>query len=219
MSARRSVSGLFVLLCVIGGCVLFSSAPALAQREHAFSSSFGSEGSGPGELMQPGAMAVNEATGDVYVIDLGNNRVDIFGSNGAYVSEFNGSGAPTGPLSWTNEATLNEGYGSINGVGFNGGLGDGGIAVDNSTNPADPSKGDVYVVDWKDGVSNAVVDKFTAGGVYLGQIAGRSATSPYERGHRPGAIAVAPNGELWMLLGLQKASLPIDRFNDASSNE
>src|ERR1700729_2751808 len=177
----------------------------MGQREHAFSSSFGSEGSGPGQLMRPGALAVNEATGNVYVIDRDNNRVDIFSSSGQYVSDFNGSEAPTGPLSWTGKAFSESGI-----------PGDGGIAVDNSTDPADPSKGDVYVLDWAHGV----VNKFTDGGVYLGQVVGRSATSRYSPATGvPKTIAVAPNGELWVQVGVEQTSSKIDQFNDALSNE
>ena len=69
MSARRSVSMALVWLCAAAGGLLLWSAPALAQREHAFSFSFGSEGTGDGQFVRPGPMAVNEATHDVYVID------------------------------------------------------------------------------------------------------------------------------------------------------
>ena len=40
---------------------------------------------------QPGQVAVNEETGDVYVVDRGNGRVEIFSSSGAYVGQFNGT--------------------------------------------------------------------------------------------------------------------------------
>ena len=46
MSARRSVSLALVWLCAAAGALVWCSAPALAQRMHAFSFSFGSEGSG-----------------------------------------------------------------------------------------------------------------------------------------------------------------------------
>jgi hypothetical protein len=41
------------------------------------------------------------------------------------------------------------------------------IAVDNSTNPSDPSAGDLYVLD----AGHQVIDKFAPSGAYLGQIA------------------------------------------------
>ncbi len=55
MSARRSVSLVLVWLCAVAGGLLLWSAPALAQRLHEFSKSFGSEGSGDGQLSRPGA--------------------------------------------------------------------------------------------------------------------------------------------------------------------
>ena len=51
---------------------------ALAVRGHVFAKSFGSEGSGPGQFSEPEAVAVSEATGDVYVADRGNGRVQFF---------------------------------------------------------------------------------------------------------------------------------------------
>ena len=100
MSARRSISMVLVWLCAAVGGLLLWSAPALAQREHVFSKSFGSPGSGEGQLLQPGGLAVNEETGDVYVIDRGNNRVEIFSAEGAYVGAFDGSATPSGAFSW-----------------------------------------------------------------------------------------------------------------------
>ncbi len=84
MIARRSLFQELVALCaVVGGLLCVWCAPALAQREHVFSSSFGSEGTGNGQFSRPGAIAVNESTGDVYVIDRGNGRVEIFSATGA----------------------------------------------------------------------------------------------------------------------------------------
>ncbi len=200
MIARRSLLRTLVSLCaVVGGLLFVWSAPALAQRMHEFSKSFGGEGSGTGQLSRPGQLAVNEATGDVYVIDRGNARVEIFSSAGAYVGQFNGSASPTGAFSWI--------------AGF--GLGaepEGAIAIDNSTNPRDPSRGDVYVAD--DG--HRVIDKFTASGAYIGQITGTSPTSLFGREELQG-IAVDPDGALWRQDG--SAEGVIDQFNDASANE
>ena len=89
MNARRLT--LTVLACL--GALAFCSAPALAVRGHVFSSSFGSAGSGAGQLSEPAGVAVNEASGDVYVVDKGDDRVERFSSTGAYLGEFNGSGA------------------------------------------------------------------------------------------------------------------------------
>ena len=204
MSARRSISLVLVWLCGVAGGLLLWSDPALAQRMHVFSSSFGSEGSGNGQFSRPGAVAVNDATGDVYVIDRGNSRVEVFSATGEYLSQFNGSASPTGAFSWP---PLSQ---------FNGYLDEGAIAVDNSINPLDPSAGDVYVVD----TGHHVIDKFSASGVYIGQVA-----LPI---HNLAGIAVDANGSLWVELGstinegrpvTEYEGSAVDEFNDASANE
>jgi DNA-binding beta-propeller fold protein YncE len=99
----------------------FSCAPAsaLIHRGHVFGSTFGAAGTGAGQFNGPSGVAVDEASGDLYVVDAGNERVEIFSpdSEGKYTftSEFKVR-SPTA------------------------------IAVDNSTSPSDPSSGDVYVV-------------------------------------------------------------------------
>jgi hypothetical protein len=199
MSARRLVSRALVWSCVIAGGVLSWSAPALAQREHAFSASFGSAGSGNGQLSRPGAIAVNDATGYVYVIDRGNGRIEEFSSTGTYIGQFNGSGSPTGTFSWPGS-----------GEGFNM---EGAIAVDNSANPLDPSTGDVYVAD----MGHNVIDKFSASGAYISQVTGK----PTVRFDSVTSIAVDPSGNLWVRStgGVTETKTGMQEFNDATTNE
>ncbi len=200
MSARRSISMVSVWLCALLGGLLLWSAPALAQRKHAFSELFGSEGSGDGQLMRPGALAVNEETGDVYVIDRGNSRVEIFSPAGVYVGQFNGSASPTGAFSWPGGGKAPEGA----------------IAIDNSTNPLDPSKGDVYVLD--SDREHSVVDKFSAAGIYIGQVTGTSPTTLFDAVQMPAAgLAVDPEGALWVQVGTEQGV--VDQFSDAVANE
>src|SRR5665213_1890825 len=126
---RGWIVGVACLLCALVCGGLWSGAPAQALTVHAPAGSFGSEGSGPGQFKEPWGVAVNDATGDVYVVDSGNNRVEEFSFNSTtkayeFLSEFDGSAAPTGRFDEPTE-----------------------IAVDNSGEPLDPSKEDVYVVD------------------------------------------------------------------------
>jgi hypothetical protein len=195
MSARRSISLVLVSVCTLAGGLALWSVPALAQRKHAFSKSFGSPGSGDGQLLEPTRLAVNEETGDVYVLDQGNNRVEIFSAEGAYVGQFSGSATPAGSFSYGPKS---------------------GIAIDNSKNPLDPSKGDVYVLD----VGHLVIDKFTSTGTYTGQIIGEPGAPPWvddeqvEEG--PRTIGVDDSGSLHVVVGYHGG---IDVFNDALSNE
>ncbi len=91
--------------------------------------SFGSEGSGPGQFgggEDPGGIGVEQSTGDVLVLDNNDHRVEVFALNSKgeyeFASEFNGAQTPTGAID-------EESY----------------LAVDDSTSSLDPSKGDVYI--------------------------------------------------------------------------
>jgi DNA-binding beta-propeller fold protein YncE len=114
------------LLAALLSALALASAPALAltQRGHVFSFSFGASGRGEGQFQHPSGIAVNNLTGDVYVADRNDNRVE----------EFKPVLNPTGELT-------GEKYVGAFTVPYPVGL-----AVDNSTEATDPSKGDVYVV-------------------------------------------------------------------------
>jgi hypothetical protein len=119
---------------------------------HPFLRSFGS-------FANPTGVAIDQASGDVYTLDVGKteggpgafvrkvdsagNSITSFGSNG----KIDGSSAPQG-------AFLEYGIASLATE----------IAVDND--PASPSYGDLYVPD----PINSVVDKFDSSGNYLSQI-------------------------------------------------
>jgi DNA-binding beta-propeller fold protein YncE len=79
MPALRLIA---LLAFATAALLALTASPAFAARGHVFSSSFASEGSGPGQLKEPWGLAVNEATRDVYVADFGNNRVQRFAFNG-----------------------------------------------------------------------------------------------------------------------------------------
>lgn len=149
MRARSGVAGLCCWLGVVS--IAFSVAsvttsPALAAGQHGLTGTFGGPSTtqpDPEPLSSPTDVAVNEATGTVYVTDSSNNRVEYFTATGEYLGQFNGEAAPSGTLSSPTA-----------------------IAVDNSGNSLDPSAGDVYVVD----SAHSVIDKFSATGEYLSQL-------------------------------------------------
>jgi DNA-binding beta-propeller fold protein YncE len=179
MNARRPTLAILASLCATAGVFLLGSAPALAARGHVFGSEFGEVGAGPGELSEPQGVAVNEASGDVYVVDEGNHRVERFSAAGAYLGQFNGSGTyevegnvETDPLMPPEPLSEPES-----------------IAVDNST--GSPSFGDVYIAD----STHNVIDKFSSTGEYIGQLAETSGGSGF--GEIDG-VAVDSNGELWV---------------------
>jgi NHL repeat len=145
VGARRVKGRVLVcgLLATVGLLlILTSSASALSQRGHVLANTFGKEGPGAGELRDPQGVAVNEQTGDVYVLDAGNVRVDRFDSSGKFISAF-GIGVADGerkPEVCTTTCLIGK---PANGKGDV--FGARGIAIDNSTNSEDPSRGDVYV--------------------------------------------------------------------------
>ena len=98
----RLERGCATLLCMVVGCLLICACPAgaLEQRGHLLRFSFGGAGEGDGQFRFAGAafkvseaagIAVSEATGDVYVVDHGNDRVEQFrprlGPGGEVVGE------------------------------------------------------------------------------------------------------------------------------------
>jgi DNA-binding beta-propeller fold protein YncE len=211
MNARRPILATLVSLCALTGGLILASAPALAAQGHIFNGSFGSQGSGEGQLSAPSDVAVNEATGDVYVADTGNDRVEYFTSAGAYAGQFNGSGedlavegeaAPTGRFATLVDDQVEPfDYLPLE------------VAVDND--PGSPSYGDVYVAD----TGHEVIDKFSSTGAYIGQLKETSAGAGF--GYIVG-IAVDPNGGLWVYQEIRPEGprfSEVSRFGNAVANE
>jgi hypothetical protein len=137
----------------------------------------GSSGSGAGQYREPGALAVDQSNGNVYLADQGNYRVDVFDSAGNFLRAF-GWGVADGTSAEPQTCTTTcfpglpgRGAGQFSDINqFGAGLGPaGGIAVDND--PASPSYRDVYVFD------GARVQKFTPGGAFIAVFGGGVVTS------------------------------------------
>jgi hypothetical protein len=130
----------------------------------ALPASFGSEGARAGQISGiPGGIAVEQATGDVWVADKGNARVEKFGPEGEFLFAF-GWGVADGETEAFQTCTTTcfagfEGSGAGEFFGSEGGPE--GIAVDNDLFGL--SHGDVYVVDPR----NHRVQKFGPNGEFL----------------------------------------------------
>jgi hypothetical protein len=185
-TARRGKLAFSSLVATL--LVALAPSSALALKAHVFSASFGESGSGSGQFSGPVAVAVEEVAladiGDVYVVDKGNKRVEQFTASGTIIGEFDGSETPAGEFSEP-EA----------------------IAIDNSSNPLDPSRGDVYVADRAAGV----IDKFAPDGTYLGQITTGAEGAPL--GEVLG-VAVDTEGKVWVF----QASKEIDDYSSDEPN-
>jgi hypothetical protein len=157
MRARRFVlAGLLSALVCLG--VSVTPALALEGYEPGTPASFGEPGSGAGQLQAPEGVAVNDTTGDVYVADVGNARIDEFEADGKFLRAW-GWGVATGAAALeTCTTTCEKGLtgtepGEFTTPAF--------VAVDNS---GGPSKEDVYVSDSGD----HTVTKFTREGALVG---------------------------------------------------
>jgi hypothetical protein len=157
-----------VVFCVSVGVwtLCCTSAQALVARGHAFGFSFGGVGAGAGQLSGPAGVAVSKASGDVYVVDSGNDRIERFDAKGEFIAVW-GWGVKDGKQEF--EVCERGCQAGIPGAGKGQVDLPEAIAVDNSTSASDPSRGDLYVV--ADGrLGHAHLEKFTAGGEPLGSI-------------------------------------------------
>ena len=197
-----------------------AAAPASAHETHLFERSIGSKGQGAGQFESPAGVAVNDTTGDVYVVDSGNDRIDEFEANGTFVRAWGWGVKEVGKEEKLQTCTVLTGC-----VPGSAGAGAGqldapeAIAVNNSgkTVSEDPSVGDLYVTNTADNV----VEKFSASGAYLGQISSGVGGTAF--GGLLG-VAVSPGGALWVYaeptgtpVGEGEAS--VNSYTDAEPNE
>src|SRR5580700_1397225 len=155
----------------------------------------------------PNGIAVDESTGDVYVADIGTDTVSKFDANGApvafecttcgaYMTGNQLTGTPSGPFGFSTEPFAKEPGNPAS------------IAVDNSTSPLDPSRGDLYVLD----AGHKVIDKFNANGEALAPI-----TAPLSL--PPLGIGVDASGNVRVdVKGEEARKLAVEVFDDSAVN-
>jgi NHL repeat len=185
------LSGVLAILALLA----FAATSAQAFRSAAFSSSFATV---PGGFAQPLGVAVDDTSGDVYVVDRLNNTVDKFTASGEFVLMLGSDVDQTPGAADPNVCTAASGNTCVpGGAGAEAGQFNTPfeVAVDNSPGT---SKGDVYVVD----AGNGRVEKFSSAGGYLSQITetptgALNFVSPI--GHGPiGGVGVDPStGDLY----------------------
>lgn len=143
------VRRLVVAVCVLVATLGCASAPSLALpvRGHELGFSFGAEGEAGTTLSDPGDVAVNEATGDVYVLDRRDDRVVRYGPKGEFVAAWGWdvNADRKGKSKYEIcESDCQAGEAGRAKYQLNGNAV--AIAVDNSTQTGDKSAGDVYVL-------------------------------------------------------------------------
>jgi hypothetical protein len=148
MSAHMRINRVALIWLVLAGVLVVQMAvlagPASAFLGYGERTLFGTAGSGNGQFSGPSGIAIAASSGNLYVVDQGNDRVESFDAEGAYLSQFSGSDNPSFPGGMQSPTW---------------------IAIDNS--PGE-SKGDVYVVD----SGHNVVDKFSSAGAFVRELKG-----------------------------------------------
>ncbi len=210
----RTRSAIAALLAAAAMLLIFTSpAHALIHHGHTFGSSFG-QGFGEGgsdKLSSPSAIAVNEATGDIYVLDTANNRVVRFASNHEFLEAW---GYGVGGGSGYEQCKTKCGPG-ISGFAAGQFASPVAITVDNA--PGSPSRGDVYVAannTWK----RAVVDKFSATGTRIGKLIASKEEKESVEGPVVG-VAVDITGKLWVEREEEETEFQLQRFDNAVENQ
>ena len=201
-----------VAMGTIIGMLACSCAPVLAAQEYALTGQFNGATAPGGKLSEPTAMAVDESTGDIYVVERGSHIVAKLDAEGNYISEL--TGTPTGPggaVKPFTEPSL--------------------ITVENFPGS---TRGDVYVLDegpLREGTNGGrlppVVDQFSSTGSYLSQITGVGKPEATGNSIPFGAIAgmaAGPGGALWLAERAEYYSVPsrgepaILEFEEAGSS-
>lgn len=175
---RTRIALLAALACGAVLAVTLGAAQALLVQ----SSTFGSTGTGAGQMETPQGVAVDQSTGDRYVADSANHRVDKFNSAGTFQVTW-GWGVADGASHF--ETCTSSCQAGISGNGAGQFANPTSVAVDSSSH-------DVYVGD----VNNSNVQKFDSSGTYLSTNDGSTTTSGSFGGVV--GIAVDQSNNLWV---------------------
>jgi DNA-binding beta-propeller fold protein YncE len=233
VAPRLRLQGLAASILLFTLFLVLSSA-ATAKQLRLFSGAFGAVTSTPSNpyplskgLFGPSSVAVDDSTGDVYVTDQGNRRIEKFTAGGGFILMFGKEVnrtkvAEAAPEGQQNVCTADSGdicqagaRASSPGAFDPANLGTFEeeraylfLAVDNSSGP---SKGDVYIADSGDGLitkfdsSGQLVESWGdngPGGSANGQLNGSGATSPIQGFYaRFEGIATDSSGNLWVADG------------------
>lgn len=88
------------------------AAPA-AQASKSISFSFGSPGKGDGQFETPKGIAVNDSTGQIYVVDEGNNRIERFSEDGVYEAQWGSLGTGAGQFDHPQGVAIDQDSGDV----------------------------------------------------------------------------------------------------------
>jgi len=173
IDAARGLCLAVAVACALMAIVVLNAGAARAAN------AFGSQGSAAGQMSEPNGIAIDQGSGDVYVLDTNNERVDKFTAEGKFLLAWgwgvaNGAAALQTCTAATgcNAGSAGAGAGQLR---FSEGL-----AVDND--PQSPSHHDVYVID----IENYRVQKFSPTGQFLLTFGGHVNITAHERSETSG---------------------------------
>ncbi len=169
--------------------------------------SFGSSGVGAGQFSHPAGMAV-DSTGNLWVVDGDNGRVEKFNEAGEYLGSLGSPGAGNGQLSRPTDAAVdsegnlwvadtgNSRVEEFSGNGaYLGQFGSEGSAPGQLKEPygiAVDAKDNIWVSD----TLNSRVEKFTHGGEFVASVGSPGAGDG--QFNFSAGVAIAPDGDLWV---------------------
>lgn len=157
---------LLVLLGVLAGCGSAASDPRGTPR-HRAGDGFGRYGKHAGELFEPNGVAVDRRSGDVFVVDSNNARVDRFTKDGRFLFAWGwgiADAKKTLATSLVAQRCSRRCFLGLEGPGVGQFQFPEGIALDNG--PSSPSRGDLWVVD----IGNHRIQKFNEEGRFVLEI-------------------------------------------------
>jgi sugar lactone lactonase YvrE len=181
----------------------------LETREEAITSShllsFGSEGSGGGKLLHPQGVAT-DASGNVWVVDQGNDRIEEFNPKGEWVLVFGKEVNKTKVESSGTEAEKNLCTAASGNVCQAGKAGSANGQLSEPQGIAFTSAGNMWVTE----EGNDRLQEFNTKGEYLAKFGSEG----YEHGkfYGPSGIAIASNGNIWVSDSLYAR---VDEFNSS----
>ena len=177
---------------------------------YGYSATFGSAGSGDGQLSSPRGAAV-DSSGNLYVAEYGNSRIQKFDGNGAYMTDWGSNGSGDGQMNQPCDVTVApdgsvyvadtanhriQRFTSSGGfLGKWGGAGSGDGQLVQPEGVATDSAGNVYVAD----SGNDRIQKFSASGAFITKFGSTGAGDGQL--NRPSDIAVDASGAVYVLDG------------------